>query len=96
MGYCVYILYSAKIDRYYVGMREDLDKRLVYHNHPISPSKFTSKGVPWVIYFSIRCSTKSQSLRLERLIKSKKSRGFIESLPIQPDLVQKLLKETSI
>ncbi|PZV82882.1 GIY-YIG catalytic domain-containing protein [Algoriphagus aquaeductus] len=45
----VYILYSKKIDKYYVGACTDLDRRLYEHN--LGHSKFTSTGVPWGLVF---------------------------------------------
>ncbi len=42
-----YIIYSAKLNKYYVGACTDLDRRLYEHN--IGHSKFTSTGVPWVL-----------------------------------------------
>ena len=42
----MYILYSGKLDKYYVGACSDLDRRLYEHN--IGHSKFTSLGIPWV------------------------------------------------
>jgi len=50
MGYCTYILYSQKPDRFYVWMTEDLDRRILHHNHPIDPTKFTAKGIPWELF----------------------------------------------
>jgi putative endonuclease len=41
----VYIIYSAKLDKYYVGACTDLVRRL--HEHNIGHSKFTSTGRPW-------------------------------------------------
>ncbi len=45
----VYILYSKKIDKYYVGACTDLDRRLYEHN--LGHSKFTSTGVPWELVY---------------------------------------------
>lgn len=40
----VYIIYSEKLDKYYVGACIDLKRRLYEHN--IGHSKFTSTGMP--------------------------------------------------
>ncbi|WP_394342104.1 GIY-YIG nuclease family protein [Pontibacter virosus] len=32
MAYYTYILYSEKVDRYYVGSCQDMETRLVQHN----------------------------------------------------------------
>ena len=95
MGYCVYILHSQKLDRFYVGMTENLDQRIEHHNHPIDSSKFTSRGIPWTFFISIPCPSKEHASKLERLIKSKKSKVFIKNLKKYPELVEKLMKEAS-
>ena len=47
-----YILYSLKINKYYIGACADLKRRLYEHN--IGRSKFTSTGIPWILkYFKI-------------------------------------------
>jgi putative endonuclease len=80
MTACAYILYSVRLDKYYVGSTEDIDARLRFHNSPIEARKFTAKGIPWDLQLVIPCSSKATALRLERHIKSMKSRGFIVSL----------------
>ena len=42
-----YILFSAKLNKYYVGACIDLERRL--HEHNIGHSKYTSTGIPWVL-----------------------------------------------
>ena len=76
-------------------MTENLDKRLLHHNNPIDPIKFTGRGGPWELFLSIQCGSKNQALKLERLIKSKKSKTFINNLKKYPELVQKILRDTS-
>src|SRR5690606_40742003 len=44
-----YILYSEKLDKYYVGACIDLARRSYEHN--IGHSKFTSTGTPWVLKY---------------------------------------------
>ena len=96
MSYCVYILYSSSIDRYYVGMTENLEQRINHHNNPIRHAKFTAKGVPWQLFLTIPCNSKQHALKLEKTIKTKKSRAFIENLKIYSELVEKIKNETSI
>jgi predicted GIY-YIG superfamily endonuclease len=40
-----YILYSASADKFYVGHSEDVQQRLIYHNHPIEKRKYTVRGI---------------------------------------------------
>ncbi len=43
--YTVYVLYSDRIDRYYIGYTNDLERRLSEHNR--RKGKFTDRGIPW-------------------------------------------------
>lgn len=45
-----YILFSSKLNKYYIGACSDLERRLYEHN--IGHSKFTSTGVPWILKHS--------------------------------------------
>ena len=45
-----YVLYSAKLNKYYIGACTDLERRLYEHN--IGHSKFTSTGIPWILKHS--------------------------------------------
>ena len=50
MSYHVYILYSKKINRFYVGQTSDLNNRFTEHNSEESP--YTSQGIPWILLWS--------------------------------------------
>ncbi|MEM6805174.1 MAG: GIY-YIG nuclease family protein [Bacteroidota bacterium] len=80
----IYILYSSKSDRYYVGHTHDVISRLDDHNHgnrPGQSKKYTFKHRPWMLKASFEISTnRSEALKVERFIKRQKSRAFIERL----------------
>jgi putative endonuclease len=95
MGYCVYILYSSKLDKYYVGRTENLEVRLQFHDNPIESRKFTAKGIPWVLKASLSCRSLEHSIKLEQFIKRMKSRKFIESLITDPMLRNDIINKTS-
>lgn len=76
--YHVYILYSEKLDMYYIGSTGNLEDRLKRHNQ--GRSKFTKPGVPWRLVYKKEYPTKSEAYRAELHIKSQKSRKYIESL----------------
>ena len=42
-----YILFSEKLNKYYVGACINLERRLYEHN--IGHSKFTKGGIPWLV-----------------------------------------------
>ena len=76
--YKVYILYSKKIERYYVGHTNNLDKRLATHN--ASGKKYTTKGIPWDLVKSFNCSSKSAAIELEQKIKKRGIKRYLEGL----------------
>jgi putative endonuclease len=73
-----YILYSPKLNKYYVGACTDLKIRLYEHN--IGRSKFTSTGIPWELKFCREFLTLIEAKQYEAKIKSMKSRRYIEDL----------------
>ncbi|WP_296698840.1 GIY-YIG nuclease family protein, partial [Algoriphagus sp.] len=68
MEYCVYILYSNSLGKYYVGQTSDLIKRLNRHN--AGRERFTRTGAPWQLIYSIGCDSRSEAVRLEKKIKN--------------------------
>ena len=72
----VYILFSEQFDKYYVGQSIDVDNRIYQHNFDDSNS-FTSKYRPWKLARSIPLPNRSSALKIERLIKKRKSKSFI-------------------
>ncbi len=78
MEYFVYILYSVKIDRYYIGFSQDVERRLFYHN--LGKKGWTKRGVPWELVFKYKCKDKKHAMQVEKMIKLQKSRKYIENL----------------
>lgn len=77
--YFVYIIYSPKINQFYIGSTNDLEARLRHHNSGATPS--TKKGSPeWIIRYIEDFQTKSDALKREIQIKRKKSRKYIDFL----------------
>jgi putative endonuclease len=74
----VYILYSASIDRYYVGHSENVEQRLVFHLSGESP--YTSRASDWKLVYCEEYSNKKEAVKRELAIKRKKSRKYIEWL----------------
>ncbi len=77
MPHC-YIIYSEKLNKYYVGACIDLPRRLREHN--TGHSKFTSTGMPWVLFYYEEFHTLQEAKNRELYIKKMKSRKYIESL----------------
>ena len=76
--YYTYILYSKNIDRYYIGMSENPERRLLFHLSGIS--KYTSRASDWSIVYLESFQTKAEAMEREKQIKRWKSRKKIEEL----------------
>ena len=78
MVYYLYILYSASLDRYYIGISHDPEERLQYHNS--FPSGWTLRGRPWKLVFKKCFANKATAQYWERFIKQQKKRSLIEKI----------------
>jgi putative endonuclease len=65
MQYQVYILYSKKLNRFYVGQTLNLKNRIIEHNSGESP--YTSTGIPW----SLIWATKKDTFRAAEVLEDK-------------------------
>ena len=86
---CVYILYSEKLNRYYIGYTTNFDKRLEFHKNA-ELNKFTANAQDWELFLKIPCENKIQGLNIEKHIKNMKSKIYIENLLKYPDIILKL------
>ena len=79
MNYHVYILYSAQLNKYYVGYTADeLAERVRRHNS--NHKGFTGGVGDWTVVFGELFDDKTKAMNREREIKSWKSRKLIERL----------------
>ena len=78
MSHFVYILYSEKASRYYIGSTSNPEERIQRHNAGATPS--TKNGRPWKIVYSEICSSKTEALKRENYLKRMKSRLYLEDL----------------
>ena len=76
--YYVYIIYSLKLDRYYIGSNSNLDIRLKKHNS--NHKGFTGKTNDWLLKYSESFELKSLCLEREKQLKNWKNRNRIEEL----------------
>ncbi len=76
MDYVVYILYSQKRSRYYVGQTQNITKRLERHNKGLVKS--TKSGVPWDLVTTIYVENRSEALLLEKRIKKRGAKRFLK------------------
>ncbi len=74
-----YILYSEKIDKYYIGHTTELvDERLRKHNS--NHAGFTGKANDWKVVYTEQYDSKDLAYARERAVKNWKSRKLIIKL----------------
>jgi len=74
----LYILKSKSVDKFYVGISQNHERRLGYHNS--FEKGFTSRYRPWEIVFTQKFISKEETLAAERKVKSWKSKKMIKNL----------------
>ena len=82
----IYILYSPKADKFYIGYSNDPFRRVDEHNSkPFNT--FTAKHRPWIVKAVFQCSGDERvAMRIEKFIKQQKSRKLVERL-IDPGFI---------
>src|SRR5580765_2662499 len=75
MSFKTYILWSEKLQKFYVGSTSDLEDRLYRHNS--GQSKWTKKGVPWKFIWSADCDGRKEAVQLEIRIKKRGIERFL-------------------
>ncbi len=72
----VYILYSKKADRYYIGQTSELENRLRRHNR--GGSSYTKSGTPWKLVYREKFETRSEAMKREKKLKNAKNLEYIK------------------
>ena len=73
--YTTYILYSPRINQFYVGSCKDFNDRFFRHNS--GQSLATKKGVPWQVVATFERDSRSEAYRLEQSIKKRGIERFL-------------------
>ncbi len=89
MKHGLYILYSPKIDKYYIGISHDPAERLQWHNRGLKG--WTRRGIPWKLVFVQFFPEKEIAAKYERWLKKQKSRRLIEQI-ISGEILLKNIK----
>ena len=88
--YFCYILYSPKLNKFYVGETLDLERRIYLHNSGSIEGAYTSQANDWHLYFKIECESRLMARKIEAHLKRMKSRKYLENLKRYPEMVEKL------
>ncbi|OGU72532.1 MAG: hypothetical protein A2V93_10470 [Ignavibacteria bacterium RBG_16_34_14] len=76
--YYVYVLWSDKLKRRYIGSSENVESRLNKQNTGLS--NYTSRGIPWILIHQEKFETKAEALQREKFLKSGMGRGWLNQL----------------
>lgn len=79
MEFIVYILYSKKFDKTYVGYTSSLIERFKSHNE-LAKSGYTLRFRPWEVVYLEVFQTKTQAIVREKWLKSGHGRKFLSDL----------------
>ena len=91
-----YILYSKKLDKFYIGVTQDgVEERLIKHNlKHYGTQRFTAAAEDWILYLNIPVENYNHAIRIERKIKAMKSSNYIKNLKKYPELLTKIITQT--
>ena len=78
MEFIVYILYSKKFDKTYVGYTSSLIERVKSHND-LSKTGYTTKFRPWIVVYVEVYTSKQEAMAREKWFKSGIGRIFIKN-----------------
>jgi putative endonuclease len=74
--FSVYVLFSEKYDKIYIGFTSNLEARLLSHNE-LGNKGWTIKFRPWKLVYSEKHQTKKEALIREKELKSGRGRAWI-------------------
>ena len=74
--FTVYVLYSPKYKKIYIGFTSNLQERFKSHNE-LATKGWTIKFRPWDLVFIEEFQTKSEALKREKNLKGAKGRDEI-------------------
>ena len=75
----VYLLYSEKFNKTYIGYSSDVELRLQWHNE-LSERGWTKKYRPWKIIYLEEYGSKSEALQREKYFKTGVGREKIQQI----------------
>jgi putative endonuclease len=74
--FTVYVLFSKKFNKIYIGMTSNMEQRFFSHNE-LSTKGWTKNFRPWIIVHQELFDSKALALLREKQLKSAAARDFI-------------------
>ena len=78
MKFTVYVLYSEKYEKIYIGYTSNLEQRLKSHNE-LGKKGYTIRYRPWKVIHTEKFESKREAMIREKQLKSSRGRNFIHS-----------------
>ena len=78
MKFYTYIIFSASLNKFYIGSTSDIEERIVRHNQ--KSKGFTGNKSDWILVYSESFKSREEAIEREFQIKKWKSRKMIEKL----------------
>ena len=91
----IYILFSQKADKFYIGYSKDLGQRIEYHKMKEFGRSYTAKYDDWELYLEISGISITAAKKIESHIKRMKSKIYIANLKKYPEIIKKLIEKYS-
>ena len=77
--FVVYILFSKKFDKTYVGFTSNLIQRIKSHNF-LATKGYTIRYRPWVVIENHFFNSKKEAMQMEKFYKTGKGREIIKKI----------------
>ena len=75
----VYVLYSERFDKIYIGYSTNPEIRLTFHNSDTNTG-WTKTYKPWKIIYTEQFLTISEAYRREKQLKTSRGRNFVRQI----------------
>ena len=72
--FCVYLLFSEKTNKYYIGKTSNVNRR--FTEHTLGEEIYTRTGRPWKLMATIDCTDGSEASLLETKLKKSRNKNY--------------------
>ena len=93
MPHYLYIIYSKKSNKYYVGETYDVNRRIENHNNHRYENSYSKIADDWQLKLCYECANREDALYLESFIKRMKSVKFIEKIIVKSEILSDLISK---
>ena len=76
VNFCVYLLFSEKTNKYYIGKTNNINRRFM--EHALGEETYTRTGRPWKLMSTINCPNGSEAAKLENKLKKSRNKKYVK------------------